>query len=125
MQLVGDKHGNYLHFFDRDCTVQRRHQKVIEEAPSMLSDSQRYDIYSTAIQVAKAVDYYNAGTVEFIYDIESAKFYFMEMNTRLQVEHPISEMITGVDLVELQLRVAAGEKFELKQSDIQIKGHAL
>ena len=114
MQLVGDKHGNYLHFFDRDCTVQRRHQKVIEEAPSMLSDSQRHDICSTAIQVAKAVDYYNAGTVEFIYDIESAKFYFMEMNTRLQVEHPISEMITGVDLVELQLRVAAGEKFELK-----------
>lgn len=95
MQVFGDKHGNYVYLNERDCTVQRRHQKVIEEAPSMISEQLRLQIGEAAVAAAKAVGYYNAGTVEFIFDTTDDSFYFMEMNTRLQVEHPITEMITG------------------------------
>lgn len=125
VQVFGDEYGNYVHFFERDCTIQRRHQKVIEEAPSFLNMETRLSLCNTAIQAAKAVGYANAGTVEFIYDIDTNKFYFMEMNTRLQVEHPISEMITKQDFVELQLRIASGQKLNLKQEDIKIHGHAI
>ena len=125
VQVFGDHHGNYVHLFERDCTIQRRHQKVIEEAPSYLIDSIRSQLCKSAIQAAKAVGYANAGTVEFIYDIPSKQFYFMEMNTRLQVEHPISEMITGQDFVEWQLVVASGGKLPLKQDEIEKKGHAI
>ena len=125
VQVFGDEHGNYLHFYERDCTIQRRHQKVVEEAPSFLDNKTRERLCSTAILAAKAVGYTNAGTVEFIYDVDSGEFYFMEMNTRLQVEHPISEMITNQDFVELQLRIASGQKLHLKQEDIKINGHAI
>ena len=125
VQVFGDHHGNYVHLFERDCTIQRRHQKVIEEAPSYLQDSLRSKLCQSAVQAAKAVGYTNAGTVEFIYDIPTKEFYFMEMNTRLQVEHPITEMITGQDLVEWQLVVASGGKLPLKQEDIHKKGHAM
>ena len=108
VQVFGDTHGNYVHLFERDCSIQRRHQKVVEEAPSNISDKIRESVCSSAVNAAKAVGYYNAGTVEFIFDLDSNKHYFMEMNTRLQVEHPISEMITGYDFVEWQLMVASG-----------------
>lgn len=125
VQVFGDKHGNYVHLFERDCSVQRRHQKIIEEAPApMLSDKTRANLGEKAVAAAKAVNYLGAGTVEFILDKESGEFYFMEMNTRLQVEHPITEMITDTDLVEWQLRVASGECLPKKQSEIQISGHA-
>lgn len=100
VQVFGDKHGNYVYLNERDCTVQRRHQKVIEEAPADISAKLRLQIGEAAVAAAKAVGYYNAGTVEFIFDTADDSFYFMEMNTRLQVEHPITEMITGLDLVE-------------------------
>ena len=130
VQIFGDKKGNYVHLFERDCSIQRRYQKVIEEAPAPgISDEMRNKLGDIAIQVAKAVDYENAGTVEFIADISNGfsidSIYFMEMNTRLQVEHPVTELITGQDLVEWQLRIAAGESLPLKQSDLQIKGHAI
>lgn len=126
MQVFGDKHGNYIHLYERDCTVQRRHQKVIEEAPSRISPALRAQMGETAIAAARAVGYYNAGTVEFIFDADTDKFYFMEMNTRLQVEHPVTEMITGLDLVEWQLRIASGQKLPiLKQSEVPLIGHAL
>ncbi|XP_019854923.1 PREDICTED: methylcrotonoyl-CoA carboxylase subunit alpha, mitochondrial [Amphimedon queenslandica] len=125
VQVIGDKHGNILHLFERDCSVQRRHQKIIEEAPGPnISQSTRESIWSAAVRAAKAVDYVGAGTVEFIVDTQDETFYFMEMNTRLQVEHPITELITGTDLVELQLRVAAGHPLPLSQSDITCTGHA-
>lgn len=108
VQVFGDTHGNYVHLFERDCSIQRRHQKVVEEAPSNISDLIRENVCSSAVNAAKAVGYYNAGTVEFIFDLDSNKHFFMEMNTRLQVEHPISEMITGYDFVEWQLMVASG-----------------
>ena len=125
IQVMADTHGNVLHFFERECSVQRRHQKVVEEAPSaVLSPELRTKMGEAAVRVAKACDYVGAGTVEFLLD-EQHNFYFLEMNTRLQVEHPVTELITEVDLVELQIRVARGEKLDIKQEDLTIKGHAL
>ena len=124
-QIFGDRHGNVIHFFERECSIQRRHQKVIEEAPSSaLTPELRKKMGEAAVNVAKSCGYYNAGTVEFILD-ENKNFYFLEMNTRLQVEHPVTEMITGVDLVKLQVRIAQGEKLPYKQEDLTIHGHAI
>ncbi|KAJ7972757.1 Biotin carboxylase [Quillaja saponaria] len=125
VQVFGDKHGNILHLYERDCSVQRRHQKIIEEAPAPnVSNDFRAHLGQAAISAAKAVNYYNAGTVEFIVDTVSGQFYFMEMNTRLQVEHPVTEMIVGQDLVEWQIHVANGELLPLTQSQVPLSGHA-
>lgn len=125
VQILADKHGTVLHLYERDCSFQRRHQKVIEEAPChLLSSEQREKICAEAIKVAKAVSYDSVGTVEFLMD-ERFEAYFMEMNTRIQVEHPITEMVTGVDLIRHQIRSAEGCKLTLKQEDIVIKGHAI
>lgn len=124
-QIFGDQHGNVIHLFERECSIQRRHQKVIEEAPSsVLTPELRKKMGEAAVNVAKAANYYNAGTVEFIVD-ENLNFYFLEMNTRLQVEHPVTELITGLDLVKLQIKVAEGEKLPFKQEDLSIHGHAI
>ncbi len=130
VQVFGDSHGNVVHLFERDCSLQRRHQKVIEEAPAPGMDAAtREEICCAAIRAAKAVDYVGAGTIEFIADasegLRADRIFFMEMNTRLQVEHPVTEEITGVDLVEWQLRVASGEEIPLKQEDLAINGHAI
>lgn len=125
IQVMADSHGNVLHFFERECSIQRRHQKVIEEAPSsVLTPKLREAMGQAAIKVAKACDYLGAGTVEFLLDANH-DFFFLEMNTRLQVEHPVTELITGVDLVELQIHVARGEALQIKQGDLKINGHAL
>jgi acetyl-CoA carboxylase biotin carboxylase subunit len=125
IQLMGDQHGNYVYLFERECSIQRRHQKLIEEAPSScLTTSIREAMGTCAVAVAKACGYYGAGTVEFLVD-EQLNFYFLEMNTRLQVEHCVTEMITGVDLVKAQIQVARGEQLPFTQEDLKINGHAI
>jgi acetyl-CoA carboxylase biotin carboxylase subunit len=123
-QILGDTKGNIIHLGERECSIQRKHQKLIEEAPSCaLDDNLRERMGTMAVQIAKAVDYHSAGTVEFLLDSDK-KFYFMEMNTRIQVEHPVTEIITGIDLIEQQIRVANGEELKYKQSDIKLSGWA-
>ena len=124
VQVLADKHGNVLHLGDRDCSLQRRHQKVIEEAPAInINEDKRQEIYSKCIEACKKLNYVSAGTFEFLY--ENDNFYFIEMNTRIQVEHPVTESVTGLDLVKLQLRIAREEELKVKQEDIVMKGHAI
>ncbi len=125
VQIMGDKHGNYVHLGERDCTIQRRRQKLIEEAPSpVLSPAMRKKIGECAVNIAKAAKYHSVGTVEFLLD-QKKDFYFMEVNTRIQVEHTITEELTGIDLVREQLKIAMGEKLKMKQKDIEFKGHVI
>ncbi|WEK18394.1 MAG: acetyl-CoA carboxylase biotin carboxylase subunit [Candidatus Pedobacter colombiensis] len=125
IQVLGDTHGNIVHLFERECSIQRRHQKVIEEAPSSILTAEiRNKMGKCAVDVARSVNYVGAGTVEFILD-ENLDFFFLEMNTRLQVEHPVTEMITGLDLVKEQIKIARGEKLAYQQEDLEIKGHAI
>ncbi|MDY5181550.1 acetyl-CoA carboxylase biotin carboxylase subunit [Butyribacter sp.] len=126
VQILGDSFGNVIHLGERDCSLQRKNQKVLEETPcEVLSEATRAKICESAVKAAKAAGYENAGTIEFLYDEDSDKYYFMEMNTRVQVEHPITEMVTGVDIVKEQIRIAAGEKLSYRQDDIRISGHAI
>ena len=124
-QILGDKHGNLIYLGERDCSIQRRNQKLLEESPAwVLSEELRQQMGETAVKAAKAAGYYSAGTVEFVLDSEN-HFYFIEMNTRIQVEHPVTEMLTGVDLLKEQIKIAAGRKLEIRQEDVRCEGHAI
>jgi acetyl-CoA carboxylase biotin carboxylase subunit len=124
-QVMGDTHGNLVHLFERECSIQRRHQKLLEECPSTALDEElRARMAAAALKAARAVDYTNAGTVEFLLDARG-EFYFIEMNTRIQVEHPVTEMVTGIDLIKEQIRVAAGEPLSFTQDDVRVTGHAI
>ncbi len=122
-QILADKYGNVIHLGERDCSIQRRNQKVIEEAPSLISEDLRTRMGEAAIKAATTVNYENAGTLEFL--VSGNEFYFIEMNTRIQVEHPVTEMVTGIDIIKEQIKIAAGEKLRYKQSDIELKGHSI
>ncbi len=125
IQIIGDEYGNYVHLGERDCSIQRRHQKIIEEAPSTVLDEElRHKMGQVALNAAKAVDYVNAGTVEFLFD-KNKEFYFLEMNTRLQVEHPITEMVTNINIVKEQIKIAAGKKLSFNQDNIKWSGHSI
>jgi len=124
-QVVGDRYGNYIHLGERECSIQRKHQKLIEESPSIaLNEKLRREMGQAAVLIAKAVNYYSAGTVEFLLDADQ-KFFFMEMNTRIQVEHPVTEMVSGLDLIALQIKIAEGQKMSLRQEDITLTGWAI
>ena len=126
VQIIGDKHGNVCHVGERDCSIQRRHQKLVEEAPGpTLSNEERSALGDAAVKAAQAVSYDSAGTLEFLYDEREKKFYFMEMNTRIQVEHTVSEEVSGIDLLKEQISVAAGNKLSFSQKDLVIEGHAI
>lgn len=126
VQILADKFGHVIHVGERDCTIQRRFQKIIEETPSpVLTEAKRKEICESAVMLAKEVSYDSAGTVEFLYDLDTQKFYFMEMNTRIQVEHPVTEELCGIDLIKHQILVAAGNKLELEQKDIKFSGHVM
>jgi acetyl-CoA carboxylase biotin carboxylase subunit len=126
VQVLGDTHGNVIHLGERDCSLQRRHQKLVEESPApAMADALRQALREAGVTLARNIGYVNAGTVEFIFDEDEKKFYFLEMNTRIQVEHPVSEMVTGIDLVQEQIRVARGEKLRFRQEDIVFRGHAI
>jgi len=126
VQIIGDCFGNIMHLFERDCSLQRRYQKMVEEAPSpAVSAELRNEICTAAVKIGEYIGYENAGTVEFILDQDQGRFYFLEMNTRIQVEHPVTEMISGIDLVQAQFRVASGDSFGVEQADIRLTGHAI
>lgn len=126
IQILGDRCGNVIHLLERDCSIQRRHQKLVEESPSPSIDPElREKMGEVAVRAAKAIEYDSAGTIEFLFDMETREFYFMEMNTRIQVEHPVTEQITGIDLIKSQIRIANGEKLGLSQEDIRANGHAI
>jgi acetyl-CoA carboxylase biotin carboxylase subunit len=125
MQILADEHGNTVYLGERECSIQRRHQKVLEESPSpIVDDDMRRRMGEIAVRVAQSAGYTNAGTIEFLVD-QRRNFYFLEMNTRLQVEHPVTELTTGLDLVHLQIRIAAGEKLPFRQEDVRLRGHAI
>jgi len=126
VQVLGDRHGNIIHLFERDCSLQRRYQKILEESPStVLLPDQRRAVCEAALMIARQIRYESAGTVEFILDQDSGRFYFLEMNTRIQVEHPVTEMVTGLDLIKEQIRIAGGDPLDYSQADITSRGHAI
>jgi len=125
LQILADQHGNVIHLGERECTIQRRHQKLVEESPSpIVSEELRQELGEKVVQAMKAIDYQNAGTVEFLFD-QDGSYYFLEMNTRVQVEHPVTEMVTGLDIVKEQIRAAVGEKLRFSQKDILFRGHSI